>query len=151
MPVWNDNQLRAIEESGKNMLVAAAAGSGKTAVLVERIIRKICDESNTLDVDRLFVVTFTEAAATEMRHRLRDALDKQLLANPGSAHLRRQLALVNQAQISTLHSFCNRVVQKYGYTIGLNPGYRLAKDTEMQLMMEEVLRDVLTKKYEDRA
>jgi ATP-dependent helicase/nuclease subunit A len=151
MPKWNEDQLRAIEESGKNMLIAAAAGSGKTAVLVERIIRKICDETNTMDVDRLFVVTFTEAAASEMRHRLRDALDKQLQANPGSAHLRRQLALVNQAQISTLHSFCNSVVQKYGYTIGLNPGYRLAKDTEMRLMMEEVLRDLLTEKYEQRA
>ncbi len=151
MPKWNDDQLRAIEESGKNMLIAAAAGSGKTAVLVERIIRKICDETNTMDVDRLFVVTFTEAAASEMRHRLRDALDKQLQANPSSAHLRRQLALVNQAQISTLHSFCNSVVQKYGYTIGLNPGYRLAKDTEIRLMMEEVLRDLLSEKYEQRA
>ena len=143
MTVWNARQLDAITKNGKNMLVAAAAGSGKTAVLVERIIRKICDAQSGIAADRLFVVTFTEAAAAEMRHRLREALDARLLAEPGSAHLRKQLALLNRAQISTLHSFCNSVVQKYGYSIGLSPGFRIAGEMEMRLLMEEVMRNLL--------
>src|SRR5690606_11478725 len=91
---WTDEQWEAICRSGHNLLVAAAAGSGKTAVLVERIIRKVMDDRKPIDVDRLLVVTFTKAAASEMRERIREALEKALLASPMSAHLRRQLAFV---------------------------------------------------------
>jgi ATP-dependent helicase/nuclease subunit A len=110
---WTDDQWDAISLRGGNILVAAAAGSGKTAVLVERIIRQISDEQNPLDVDRLLVATFTKAAAAEMRHRIGEALEKALYAQPESQHLRRQLALIHRASITTLHSFCMEVIQRY--------------------------------------
>ena len=91
---WTDDQWKAIVSSGRDILVAAAAGSGKTAVLVERIIRKITDQEHPVDVDRLLVVTFTNASAAEMKHRIGEALEKELAENPGSLHLRRQLALL---------------------------------------------------------
>ena len=96
----------------QDILVAAAAGSGKTAVLVERIIQKILAEQDPLHVDELLVVTFTNASAAEMRHRIGEALEKAIDEDPSSTHLRRQLSLLNSASISTLHSFCLNVVRK---------------------------------------
>ncbi|KMJ57874.1 ATP-dependent helicase [Bacillus sp. LL01] len=142
---WTDDQWKAIVASGKDILVAAAAGSGKTAVLVERMIHKIVEEH--VDVDRLLVVTFTNASAAEMRHRIGEALEKQLEKKPASLHLRRQLSLLNRASISTIHSFCLDVVRKYYYMIDIDPSFRIADTTEIQLMQEEVLENVFEEEY----
>nr|MBC9198513.1 helicase-exonuclease AddAB subunit AddA [Paenibacillus sp. PL91] len=142
---WTDDQWDAIVTSGSNILVAAAAGSGKTAVLVERIIRKI--SANT-DVDRLLVATFTKAAAAEMKDRIRLALELELEREPDSEHLRRQLALMNRASITTLHSFCLDVIRRYYPLIGLDPGFRIANETESELMRLDVLDQLFEQKYE---
>ncbi|CAG7639370.1 ATP-dependent helicase/nuclease subunit A [Paenibacillus solanacearum] len=144
---WTDDQWDAIAIRGHSMLVAAAAGSGKTAVLVERIIRRIADERNPLDVDRLLVATFTKAAASEMRHRISDALEKALAANPGSDHLQRQLALIQRASITTLHSFCMEVIQRHYQLVGLDPGFRIANETESALMRQDLLEEQLEERY----
>lgn len=144
---WTDDQWKAIVASGQDILVAAAAGSGKTAVLVERIIRKILSRENPVDVDSLLVVTFTNASAAEMRHRIGEALEKALKENPSSLHLRRQLTLLNKASISTLHSFCLQVVRKYYYLINIDPSFRIADQTEGQLLIDEVLDDLFEEEY----
>lgn len=142
---WTDDQWDAIVTSGSNILVAAAAGSGKTAVLVERIIRKI---SENTDVDRLLVATFTKAAAAEMKDRIRLALEKELEKLPDSEHLRRQLALMNRASITTLHSFCLDVIRRFYPLIGLDPGFRIANETESDLLRLDVLDQLFERKYE---
>lgn len=144
---WTDDQWAAITERGSNLLVAAAAGSGKTAVLVERIIRLISDEGRPVDVDQLLVATFTNAAAAEMRERIRDALERELRDRPDADHLRRQLALMNRAQITTLHSFCLEVIRRYFQLIPLDPGFRIANETEAQLIRLDVLEQLLENKY----
>lgn len=144
---WTDDQWKAISMSGQDMLVAAAAGSGKTAVLVERIIRKISRLEDPVDVDRLLVVTFTNASAQEMRNRIGEALEKSLTENPDSVHLRRQLSLLNRASISTIHSFCLNVIQEYYYELELDPAFRIANEIEMDLLIEEVLDDLFEEQY----
>ncbi|WP_458414389.1 helicase-exonuclease AddAB subunit AddA [Schinkia sp. CFF1] len=144
---WTDDQWYAITAGGKDILVAAAAGSGKTAVLVERIIKKITSIDNPIDVDRLLVVTFTNAAAAEMRKRIGEALEKEIAKHPSSLHLRRQLTLLNRAAISTLHSFCLNVLKKYYYHIDLDPGFRIADETEAELLMEEVMDELFEEQY----
>ncbi|MFY4774272.1 helicase-exonuclease AddAB subunit AddA [Metabacillus sp. RGM 3146] len=144
---WTDDQWRAIVSSGKDILVAAAAGSGKTAVLVERIIRKIISREDPIDVDRLLVVTFTNASAAEMKNRIGEALEKELKKNPSSLHLRRQISLLNRASISTLHSFCLNVIRKYYYMIDIDPGFRIADSTEGALLIDEVLDDLFEEQY----
>ncbi|MBP3966194.1 helicase-exonuclease AddAB subunit AddA [Paenibacillus lignilyticus] len=141
---WTDDQWRAIVTGGSNILVAAAAGSGKTAVLVERIIRKISADT---DVDRLLVATFTKAAAAEMKERIRIALEKELDRNPSSDHLRRQLALMGRASITTLHSFCLDVIRRYYSLIGLDPGFRIANETEAELLRIDVLDALFEERY----
>ncbi len=143
---WTDEQWHAITARGEDILVAAAAGSGKTAVLVERIVRRIT-ENNGIDVDRLLIVTFTNAAAAEMRKRIGLALEKALAEEPGSLHLRRQLTLLNRASISTLHSFCIEVLRKYYFKIDLDPNFRVADDTEAELIRQDVLEDLLELEY----
>lgn len=144
---WTDDQWNAIVSSGQDILVAAAAGSGKTAVLVERMIRKITAEENPIDVDRVLVVTFTNASAAEMKHRIAEALEKELVKRPGSLHIRRQLSLLNRASISTLHSFCLQVLRKYYYLIDLDPGFRIADQTEGELLGDEVLDELFEDEY----
>ncbi|MDA7026035.1 helicase-exonuclease AddAB subunit AddA [Bacillus sp. CLL-7-23] len=145
--IWTDDQWKAIVSSGRDILVAAAAGSGKTAVLVERIIRKITTKDNPIDVDRLLVVTFTNASAAEMKHRIGEALEKELAENPASLHLRRQLSLLNKANISTLHSFCLQVARKYYYMIDIDPAFRIADQTEAELLSDEVLDELFEEQY----
>jgi len=147
-PTWTPEQLSAIETRGCNLLVAAAAGSGKTAVLVERIIRKVTDEKNPVDIDKLLIVTFTNAAATEMRERIGDAIAKALEANPGSRQLQRQLSLLHKATITTIHSFCLEVIKSYFHTIDLDPNFRIANETEAVLMKLEALEELFEEKYE---
>lgn len=145
---WTDDQWRAVVDGGTNVLVAAAAGSGKTAVLVERIIRKISDEEHPVHVDQLLVATFTKAAAAEMRERIRIALEQALERSPDSEHLERQLALLNRASITTLHSFCLEVIQRHFQTIGLDPAFRVANETETELLRQETLEGIFEELYE---
>ncbi len=144
---WTEDQWKAIMASGQDILVAAAAGSGKTAVLVERIIKKITSENSPIDVDELLVVTFTNASAAEMRHRIGEALEKAIDSNPNSVHLKKQLSLLNRASISTLHSFCLEVIRKYYYLIDVDPGFRIADETEGQLLRDEVIEDLFEEEY----
>lgn len=146
---WTDEQWDAISLQGNNMLVAAAAGSGKTAVLVERIIHRISDEAVPVDVDRLLVATFTKAAAAEMKERIREALQHKLESDPESAHLRKQLALMGRASVTTLHSFCMEIIQRYYSLIGLDPGFRIANETENELLKQETLEAMLEERYEN--
>ena len=145
--IWTDEQWKAIHAKGKDILVAAAAGSGKTAVLVERIIRRILNKENPVNVDELLVATFTNAAAAEMRQRIGDALQKAIAENPASRHLRKQLSLLNNAAISTLHSFCLEVVRKYYYMIDIDPGFRIMDETEGLLLQDEAMKHVLEEEY----
>ncbi|MGG1689879.1 helicase-exonuclease AddAB subunit AddA [Heyndrickxia ginsengihumi] len=144
---WTDDQWKAIMAKDQDILVAAAAGSGKTAVLVEKIIQKILDEKAPLDIDQLLIVTFTNAAAAEMRHRIGEAIEKALMERQDSHHLRRQLGLLNKASISTLHSFCLEVIRKYYYLTNIDPGFRIADDTEAELLRDEVLDDLFEAEY----
>lgn len=146
---WTDDQWEAIAVRGSNTLVAAAAGSGKTAVLVERIIRTISDPDDPVDVDALLVATFTKAAAAEMRARIRTALEQELESRPKSEHLRRQLALIGRSSITTLHSFCLEVIQTYYPLISLNPAFRIANDTEAELMRQDVVEQLFEDAYGD--
>lgn len=145
---WTAEQLSAISARDCNLLVSAAAGAGKTAVLVERIIQKILDPRDPADIDRLLVVTFTKAAAQEMRDRISSAISRELNNNPVSRHLNRQLALLNRASLTTLHSFCLDVLRQYFYRIDLDPAFRVADDTEAALMRLEALDDVFEACYE---
>ncbi|WP_433619971.1 helicase-exonuclease AddAB subunit AddA [Paenibacillus cellulositrophicus] len=145
--MWSDDQWKAISLHGDHILVAAAAGSGKTAVLVERIIRKILNEEQGFSVDRLLVATFTKAAAAEMRERIRDALDRQLEKDPENTHLRRQLSLLGRASITTLHSFCLEVIRRYYQMIPIDPGFRILNENEAELMRQEILEELFEEKY----
>lgn len=144
---WTDDQWRAIMAKGQDILVAAAAGSGKTAVLVERIINKIIADEDPINVDELLVVTFTNASSAEMRHRIGEALEKAINDNPRSAHLRKQVSLLNRAYISTLHSFCLEMIRKYYYLTDIDPGFRIADETEAQLLRDEVLEELFEDEY----
>ncbi|WP_409304603.1 helicase-exonuclease AddAB subunit AddA [Peribacillus sp. SCS-155] len=144
---WTDDQWKAIWAKDQDILVAAAAGSGKTAVLVTRIIQKILSEEDPIDVDELLVVTFTNASAAEMKHRIGQALEEAINADPGSQHLRKQLGLINRASISTLHSFCLEVIRKYYYLTDIDPGFRIADSTEGELLRDEVMDDLFEEHY----
>ncbi|WP_347941598.1 helicase-exonuclease AddAB subunit AddA [Peribacillus simplex] len=144
---WTEDQWKAIWAKDQDILVAAAAGSGKTAVLVNRIIQKVISEEDPIDVDELLVVTFTNASAAEMRHRVSEALEKAINDNPHSQHLRKQLSLINRASISTLHSFCLEVIRKYYYLTDIDPGFRIADSTEIQLLRDEVMEELFEEQY----
>ncbi len=142
---WTKEQERVIEVRNKNVLVSAAAGSGKTAVLVERIVSMVCGES--VDVDRLLVVTFTNAAAAEMRERVALALEKRLNADPENIHLQKQQTLIHNAQITTIHSFCQYVIRNYFHQLDLDPSFRIGDEGEIRLLKGDVLRDLLEEAY----
>lgn len=143
---WTPAQRRALETRGRHLLVSAAAGSGKTAVLVERIVRRVTEEGG--DIDRLLVVTFTEAAAAQMRDRIMEAIEARLAERPGDAHLSRQLLLLPRAAIATLHSFCLNVVRQHFYTLGLDPNVRVMDENEAHLTRLEALDAVLEAAYD---
>jgi ATP-dependent helicase/nuclease subunit A len=147
---WTKEQEQAIKTRHCNLLVAAAAGSGKTAVLVERIIRIITDEDNAVDIDRLLVVTFTNAAAAEMRERIGDAIAKALDKNPSSKILQRQLTLLNKASITTMHSFCLNVIRNNFHRIDLDPNFRIADGTEETLLKNETLQELFEERYAEK-
>ncbi|ARK25555.1 helicase-exonuclease AddAB subunit AddA [Sporosarcina sp. P37] len=144
---FTDDQWRAIHASGKDILVSAAAGSGKTKVLITRMIEKVLNTENPIDVDQLLVVTFTNAAAAEMRHRMASALEEAIINDPSSVHLRRQLNLLNKAQISSLHSFCLQVVRQYSYVLDIDPGFRIADAAEASILRDDTIALVLEDAY----
>ena len=146
---WTEQQLKAITTHQKSLLVAAAAGSGKTAVLVERIIALVMDEQSSVSIDQLLVVTFTNAAAAEMRERIGQALQEALKQNPHSEHLYQQSLLVNKAQITTLHSFCLELVRSHFYLLGLSPSLKIMDEIEGRLLKQEVLEETLEAYYGD--
>ena len=145
---WTKEQKDAIFEKGANILVAAAAGSGKTAVLVERIINKIIKDK--IDIDKLLVVTFTNAAASEMRERVLDAIYKKLEDNPEDDNLQRQITLLNKANICTIDSFCLEIVRNNFYELNnISPNFRIADTAEIELLKQEVIEDIFETKYEE--
>ncbi len=146
---WTKEQYAAITEKNCNLLVAAAAGAGKTAVLVERIIQKITDEKNPIDIDSLLVVTFTNAAATEMRERIGAAISKAIEENKASKNIQRQLALLNKASITTIHSFCLEVIRNNFQSIDIDPKFRILDETEATLLKAETLNELFEEIYED--
>ncbi|MEO2508483.1 helicase-exonuclease AddAB subunit AddA [Clostridium paraputrificum] len=146
---WTEEQLKAIETRRCNLLIAAAAGSGKTAVLVERIIRIITNEESPVDIDRLLVVTFTSAAASEMRERIASAITKALEKSPNSKNLQNQLTLLSRANITTMHSFCLDVIKNNFHIIDLDPAFRILDETEGMLLRSEVLEELFEDKYEN--
>ena len=140
---YTPEQQKVIDLHGCNVLVSAAAGSGKTAVLTERIIRTVCDETNPVDIDRLLVVTFTNAAAAEMRERIAAGIAARLAAQPESEHLQRQATLLHNAQITTIDSFCLFLLRNHFNEIGLDPAFRIADEGEIKLMEQEALGELL--------
>lgn len=149
--MYTDSQWQAIYDQGTNLLVSASAGSGKTAVLVRRVIEKI--KRQQLSVDQLLVVTFTEAAASEMKERIQSALQEAINEETDQKlknHFTRQLTLLPMANISTLHSFCSKVIQRFFYLIDLDPSYRmLTDDTETILLKEDVWDELRETFYEE--
>ena len=144
---WTKEQQDAIYEKESNILVAAAAGSGKTAVLVERIIHKIIQDK--VDIDKLLVVTFTNSAAAEMRERVLNAIYQKLEENPEDENLQRQITLLNKASICTIDSFCLEVVRNHFFELeNVSPNFRIADTTEMELLKQEVIEDIFEEKYE---
>ncbi len=144
---WTAEQLRVIDARDKSLLVSAAAGSGKTAVLVQRILSMVTDPEHPIDVDELLVVTFTNAAAAEMRERILAALTGAAQQYPGDMHLQRQLSLIHNAQITTIDSFCLQVVTNHFHRIELEPGFRIADEGELTLLREEACDAVLEEFY----
>jgi len=146
---WTNEQQKAIEARNCSLLVAAAAGAGKTAVLVERIIQRITDDKNPIDIDSLLVVTFTNAAASEMRERIGSALSYELEKNPGLVELQRQMTLLGKAEITTIHAFCLGVIRNNFHVVDLDPAFRIADETESILLKQEALEEVFEDMYED--
>ena len=156
---WTPEQRQVIRSRDRDLLVSAAAGSGKTAVLVERIIRMLTDRDQPMDVDRLLVVTFTRAAAHEMKEKIRRAIDAEVLAartivNPTAeqrvllSHLERQLTLVHSAKIMTIDAFCANLVRNHYNEIDLEPDFRIAEEGEVRLIAQEVMDQLMDDHYE---
>lgn len=145
---WTLEQEAAIDVRDRNILVSAAAGSGKTAVLVQRIIERISDARKPVDIDRLLIVTFTNAAALEMKERIGDGISKKLEEDPTSIHLQRQLHLLQRSSISTIHSFCLKVIRNYFHQIDLDPAFRIGNEAELNLIKGETLEEVLEELFD---
>lgn len=146
---YTKEQLQAIDTRDNKMLVSAAAGSGKTAVLVERIIRRILDEESPADIDRMLVMTFTKAAAAQMKEKIIKAIENKRAERPDDPHLMKQAALVHNARITTIHGFCLDVIKDHFQEIGLDPDFRVADEGECRLLKQRVLEDVLESAYEE--
>ncbi|MCI7738175.1 MAG: helicase-exonuclease AddAB subunit AddA, partial [Lachnospiraceae bacterium] len=145
---WTKEQQKVIDLRNRNILVSAAAGSGKTAVLVERILTMITEGDHPLDIDQLLIVTFTRAAAAEMKERIRSAVEERLEKEPDNEHLQRQSTLIHNAQINTIDGFCSYVIRNYFHMIDLDPGFRTAEDGELRLMKQDVMKKVIEDAYE---
>lgn len=150
---WTREQEQVISLRGRNILVSAAAGSGKTATLVERIIERVIGGEGggdtPVDIDRLLIVTFTRAAAAEMRERVGAAIEERRVKHPENMHLQRQALLLHSAQITTIDSFCLLVIRDYFHEIDLDPVFRVAEEEELTLLRHEVISDILEEAYEE--
>ena len=146
---WTEEQQKVIQLRNRNILVSAAAGSGKTAVLVERIITMLTEDDPPVDVDKLLIVTFTEAAASEMKERIRLAIEKKLTEYPEDEHLKQQATLIHNAQITTIHSFCLSVIRDHFHAIDIDPGFRIGEEGELKLLRHDVLEEMLEEKYQE--
>lgn len=144
---WTKAQQKVIRVRDCNVLVSAAAGSGKTAVLVERILELIMDKNNLCNIDDMVIVTFTKAAANEMKQRIVGAFEARLEAEPGNHHLEKQIALIHQANITTIHGFCKDIIENHFYLLDLEPGFRIGEEAEMELLRKDVLDQVLVEAY----
>lgn len=144
---WTRQQKQVIESRGKNLLVSAAAGSGKTAVLVERIIELVTEGEEPLDIDRLLVMTFTKSAAAEMRERIGTAIEKRLAEHPDDAHLQMQSALIHHAQITTIDSFCLSVIREHFNLLDLDPAFRIGDEGEILLLRQDVMAELIENRY----
>ena len=144
---YTPEQQRVIDLHGKNILVSAAAGSGKTAVLTERIVKMVSSGERPVDIDRLLVVTFTNAAAAEMRERIGAAVAARLEAEPDNEHLQKQVTLIHNAQITTIDSFCMFVIRNNFNDIGLDPGFRVADEGELRLLKQDVMQELLEERF----
>lgn len=146
---WTKEQQLAIDHDKSNILVSAAAGSGKTAVLVERIIKKITRKENAVDIDSLLVMTFTNAAAMEMKERIAVAISKEIDKNPLDTRLQKQLIRLNKADITTMHSFCNRLIKKYFHLLDIDPSFRIGDENECKLIRREAVLEVIEDRYDE--
>ncbi|MGN0465967.1 MAG: helicase-exonuclease AddAB subunit AddA [Lachnospiraceae bacterium] len=146
---WTRQQKEIIDARNCNLLVSAAAGSGKTAVLVERIVQMVLDEEHPIDLDQILVVTFTKAAASQMRERIEKKLEEELAKQPANEHLLKQISLIHRAQITTIHSFCMDTVKNYFYQLSLDPNFRIGEEGEMALLKQEVLEEILEEQYSE--
>ena len=143
---WTIEQKQAINAKGANILVSAAAGAGKTTVLVARIMNKILNEN--VDVDRLLVATFTNAAASEMKERLLEKIYEEVNLHPDNENLQKQISLINRAHISTLHSFCLDVIRNNFYELGMSANFRIGDPVELDIIEQEAIEKVFEDKYE---
>ena len=146
---WTKEQKKVIDTRECNLLVSAAAGSGKTAVLVERIIQMVFDKDNPIDIDRLLVVTFTKAAASQMKEKIAQAIEKKISDNPANDNYVRQLNLLRDANILTIDSFCYRIVKEYFHVIAVDPKVRVAEESELEIVKQEILEDVIEDFYKN--
>lgn len=147
---WTKEQREVIDSRNSNLLVSAAAGSGKTAVLIERIIELILDEKNPMDINKLLVVTFTKAAASEMRERVGKAIEKKLEETPENEHLQKQLLLLSGADITTIDSFCKNVLTSYAHLVNLDSNIKVIESVESEILAKEVIEDLFEELYENK-
>ena len=148
--IFTPQQSAAIAERKKTLLISAAAGSGKTATLTQRIISSLTDKENPADISRMLIVTFTRAAASEMRERIETALRESLAADPTNKHLSRQLLLLPGARISTIDAFCGDVVRRGAASLGISPTFRIADESERILLASEILNQLIEDAYDGR-
>ena len=144
---WTEEQLQAINKRGANILVSAAAGSGKTSVLIERIITKVIEDR--VDIDKILVVTFTSAAASEMKQRLLTALYKKIDETPDDQYLQKQISLLNRANISTIHSFCLNMIKNNFYLLDMPANFRIGDTAEIEILKQDVIEEIFEEKYEN--
>lgn len=147
---YTKEQQQVIDLRGRNILVSAAAGSGKTAVLVERIIKRLTKDENPINVDELLIVTYTEAAASEMKERIHGAIEKALEEEPENEHLQHQATLIHQARITTIHRFCLSVIREHFHRIQLDPGFRIGEEAELKLIKREAVEETLEQAYVEK-
>ena len=150
MPIWTPEQEKAINTRDKTLLVSAAAGSGKTATLTERIIRSLTDTENKTAIDSLLVVTFTKAAASELREKISKELSRAVRENPENKHLKRQLYMLPSAKICTIDSYCNEILKQNGERVGIAPGFRIAEQVECELLGNNLLNAIIDDIYDGK-
>ncbi|MBQ2230849.1 MAG: UvrD-helicase domain-containing protein, partial [Oscillospiraceae bacterium] len=144
---YTAQQKLAIENTGGPLLVSAAAGSGKTRVLVERLLHRVFSEEACCDIDEFLIITYTNAAASELRARILDTIYERIASDPENKRLRRQADICGMAEISTIHGFCSRVIKENAHLLQLNPSFRVIDETESETLKAELLSDMLEEAY----